>query len=566
LRCQSMAGFEVSPEAAASSRLGREEPLGTRYVSCLSLRIMRPWQGLVLLLLLVSCARDQPTQVVVSEPTPPGSSDSVFRPTLRFTVPPRGRLACASDDSLSRVEATVYDSAHNVDTTFNGIVTLTLGHEHPDSVRLFQQCLTCPSGTLNPVVSLRAIAGRAVFIDLILLYWAWDTPYSYSYGPALPGNYTLRATTQDGRLSAESPPFGMKGVESLQLAFVRAPRNTPAGQSLDTIRVGVYDSAMTPQPGCRTSITMNLGQHPPGTLLVGPEYEGPTMSFAPIWVRTSNGIATFPFLRLDAPGIYTLSARILGVSSEIDSKPYVVQNPVRTRGQLLIGRPSTALAGTTLIGGLLSAPEGGDGIDLAPVSVWPADSSGNTLYALYDGPVTIALAPNSSGGTLSGTLTMGAADYRYRDLRIDRPGTGYRLIASVPGLDTAASDPFDVLPAPTTDAVRLGFAISPVVGYGNPTPTAGSVLPRAKVVALTDGPGSCPPCYAFGVANSFSGPITVSLDNDSSGAMLSGTLTVNAVNGIAIFSDLIVNKAGTYVLNASAPGLAGTRTGFIVGP
>jgi hypothetical protein len=58
---------------------------------------------------------------------------------------------------------------------------------------------------------------------------------------------------------------------------------------------------------------------------------------------------------------------------------------------------------------------------------------------------------------------------------------------------------------------------------------------------------------------SYSGPVTVALNPATlggSGAVLGGTLTVNAMNGVASFSNLTVNVAGSgYSLTANAPDL-----------
>ena len=63
----------------------------------------------------------------------------------------------------------------------------------------------------------------------------------------------------------------------------------------------------------------------------------------------------------------------------------------------------------------------------------------------------------------------------------------------------------------------------------------------------------------------FTGSITVTLASNSTGAALSGTTSVRAVNGIASFGNLTVDKAGTYTLQASAAGAATvTSTAFSI--
>lgn len=54
--------------------------------------------------------------------------------------------------------------------------------------------------------------------------------------------------------------------------------------------------------------------------------------------------------------------------------------------------------------------------------------------------------------------------------------------------------------------------------------------------------------------SAFTGTITVSLTSNSTGAGLSGTTSARPANGIATFSNLAIDKAGTYTLTASTSG------------
>jgi hypothetical protein len=64
---------------------------------------------------------------------------------------------------------------------------------------------------------------------------------------------------------------------------------------------------------------------------------------------------------------------------------------------------------------------------------------------------------------------------------------------------------------------------------------------------------------------SFTGRITIALASNSTGASLSGTTSIRPVNGIASFSNLAVNRVGTYTLQASATGAATvTSTAFSI--
>src|SRR5437667_131975 len=80
-----------------------------------------------------------------------------------------------------------------------------------------------------------------------------------------------------------------------------------------------------------------------------------------------------------------------------------------------------------------------------PVQIAVQDASGNTVTAATDA-VTVALGANPGAGTLSGTLTVAAIQgiATFSNLRIDRPGSGYTLVASAGGLSGATSAPFAV--------------------------------------------------------------------------------------------------------------------------
>jgi len=75
---------------------------------------------------------------------------------------------------------------------------------------------------------------------------------------------------------------------------------------------------------------------------------------------------------------------------------------------------------------------------------------------------------------------------------------------------------------------------------------AGSTITPAVQVAYYDG-------VTGAIDTTFTGPITLAIGNNPAGGTLGGTLTVNAVAGVATFSDLSINNVGTgYTLVASA--------------
>src|SRR5207249_4287319 len=90
-----------------------------------------------------------------------------------------------------------------------------------------------------------------------------------------------------------------------------------------------------------------------------------------------------------------------------------------------------------------------DSVLTPPVQVTAFDTLGNVAAGFAEN-VTVALAANSSGGTLGGTTTATAASgvATFADLSVNRAGRGYRLTASAGQLAGATSDSsFDITAA-----------------------------------------------------------------------------------------------------------------------
>jgi len=86
----------------------------------------------------------------------------------------------------------------------------------------------------------------------------------------------------------------------------------------------------------------------------------------------------------------------------------------------------------------------------------------------------------------------------------------------------------------------LGFFVQP-----NSADVGHVITPPVEVVAQ-DSVG--------GTDSSFTGTITISFASNSTGASLSGTTVVQPVKGIASFTNLVIDKAGTYTLQAATSG------------
>ena len=131
---------------------------------------------------------------------------------------------------------------------------------------------------------------------------------------------------------------------------------------------------------------------------------------------------------------------------------------------------------------------------------------------------------------MSGVATFG-------DLSVDRAGPNYTLVAGASGLFPDTSVGFNVTRG------RSGAARLHRLALGQ----RGSGASFTARVAVQDAGGN--------LVTSASPQVTLSLAN-AAGATLGGTTTVTAVNGVATFTGLSVDKAGTgYTLQAAAAGL-----------
>ena len=113
---------------------------------------------------------------------------------------------------------------------------------------------------------------------------------------------------------------------------------------------------------------------------------------------------------------------------------------------------------------------------------------------------------------------------------------------------------------------------------GRGTPIANLLIPDlasydlpTRVVVTAEPPSSVTAGASFGltvkvednigdVIGDYDGPVTVALSNNPGGSTLEGTLTVNAYEGVAVFSGLTLNNVGTgytLIVTGRQPGLRG---------
>ncbi|MFP2904773.1 beta strand repeat-containing protein [Pyxidicoccus sp. 3LFB2] len=365
-------------------------------------------------------------------------------------------------------------------------------------------------GTLSGTTSAATSQGAATFSGLVL--------------DKAGAGYTLVARAQ-GLESATSQAFTVTAAPVLAnvLSFLQEPGELEAGSTFPSVvRVAVKDAAGNPVTAS-VPVTLALGANPAGGTLSGT-----------LTANTADGVAAFPELSIDKVGEgYTLVVSAAN-AEPVTSAAFRVK-PGKAKSIAFVTQPASSSVDVALT---------------PAVQVRLLDARGNPATGATDS-ITLALGTNTTGATLGGTVTVAAIEgvATFADLSVDRVGT-YTLAASGTGLDGATSEAFSIAAGAAT---RLAFSVQPT------SATAGSTLtPEVEVTALD----------ARGNVASFTGAVTVALAANPTGDTLQGTLTANAVAGVARFSTLSLRQAGTgYTLAASATGLtSATSAAFNVTP
>ena len=216
-----------------------------------------------------------------------------------------------------------------------------------------------------------------------------------------------------------------------KLSFTVQPSDATAGTAI-VPAVTIQDAFGNTVPTATNAVTVAIGANPGGGTLSGTTT-----------VNASAGVATFADLRIDRPGSgYTLAASSVPLTGATSAAFTITPAPAAKLG--FIEQPASTSAGVTITPAVQAVIQ---------------DAFGNTVPTATNA-VTVAIGANPGGGTLSGTTTVNASAgvATFADLRIDRPGSGYTLVAASDGLTSATS---------VTFGIRFAFAA--VSAEGNST-------------------------------------------------------------------------------------------------
>ena len=348
--------------------------------------------------LAVGVYRD--TIVVTSDAGGSAKISIVFR-TLAPPLPPSSiavRLAFAQQPSgvpagtMPVVQVAARDSAGRVVLSFAGPVTLSA---IPDTAPL--------SGT----VTVSAVAGIATFSN---------------FGLVTTGCRRLVASSP-GLIPDTSAAFCITPGPAAALNFTVQPAMYPVSYSMSgaviaPVVVSVVDAYGNIVDSATDPIHITLGNSASATL------SGTTT------VAAAAGVATFSDLSIDRTGSgLTLVATATGLTGATSTSFDVPVDVCWSRLQWTV-QPTSATVGAIMT---------------PPVQVCAEDEFGN-VATWFVGDVTVAIASNPGGGTLTGTVTTAIVSgcATFADLSIDKAGAGYTLVASDVGLVAGASAPFDI--------------------------------------------------------------------------------------------------------------------------
>ena len=416
-------------------------------------------------------------------------------PQIVVTTQPTNTVAGAPFGFTVSVE----DAGGTVDQTFNGVVTVAIG---------------TGSGTLGGTLTATALNGVATFSGLTL---------------NKTGAFTLTATTpvSSGTVSATTATFNVTPAAATQMVVTTQPATAVVGAVIGGttgIKVTIEDSFGNTVTTATNSLTIALAANPSNATLGG------TATVAAV-----AGVATFSTLTLNRTGTnYQLVVSGTGFPSVVT-----------------VGFPITATTTTTAATRLVVTTEPLSTVGVAPatfsVSVTAEDAAGN-LASGFTGTVTVALQSNQTGATatLGGTTTLAAVqgEANFTTLTLNKPGTSYTVVATATGLTSAVTTPISI---PAALATKLAIATGG-------QPTAGTFFaagtPITSFVVQAQDP-------AGNLDTTYNGNVTVSLSANPGTATIGGTTTVQAVNGVATFTGLSLNKPATgytFIFNGLSAG------------
>jgi hypothetical protein len=169
------------------------------------------------------------------------------------------------------------------------------------------------------------------------------------------------------------------------------------------------------------------------------------------------------------------------------------------------------------------------------------DAEGN-LVANYRGLIELTITAgtgDSEARLFGGTKTLATSStVEFKNLNIDKAGTGYSLTVSSGNLAKAVSASFTILPGKPS---KLSFTVQPSSGI------AGMPLTPIQEVTVQDANGNKVPDFHGSVTLTATGYLDDTSENgqpivQKMPVVLSGKTTINVDNGVARLTDVSINR------------------------
>ncbi len=349
--------------------------------------------------------------------------------------------------------------------------------------------ITSGTGTLTGTTTVNAVNGVATFTNLAV---------------AGAGTVTI------GFTSGALPPQTGTPTVSAPIATVQVARQisitTQPGGATST-------SALSPQPAVSildaAGLPMSVTNPVTVTIASGTGVLNGTTT-----VNAVGGIATFSGLSITGFGSYTLSFSSPGLTT-------ATSNPIS-----VAALPATQLT-------IRTQPAGAEsGVTLTTQPVIELRDASGAIVQGNTSAVTATIV--STTGTLLGTTTVNAVNgvATFPNLKINGPGTASITFSAAPAIGAPAITPVTSNALTVTQSPRIVFITQqPTIG------TSGQTIGTWKV-EVRDSAG-------IKIANSTS-LIRASIAQGT--GTLAGTTTLNAVAGVATFSDLVITGSGGFLL------------------
>ena len=362
----------------------------------------------------------------------------------------------------------------------------------PNSSLTITASIASGTGALSGATSVDAVNGVATFTNLTI--------------------------TGSGAHALQFSATGVSPTTSQTLTLV-APAPPPTLLALATQPAGAVSNAMfATQPIVQVRDAANNLASASSALITAAVGSGAGTLTGTTTRTALNGVATFTDLGISGTGPHALVFTSSGLAPATTASFTVADQ----------AGPPTQLAVSVQPGGASSGAVFGQ----QPV-VQVRDAAGN-IAPSSTAPVTVVVF--SGGGTLTGTTSVVPINgiVTYSDLAITGSGSQLLRFSSV-GLSAVNSAAFVVSSA----ATQLALSRQPAGAV------SGAAFTTQPVVELRDANNA--------LASTSNAAVTVVLASGS-GALI-GTTTVNAVNGVATFTNLGISGTGTHTLSFSGAGL-----------